>query len=54
MGGAEKVCREGYGNLPGEKHSLQKKKFIEFFRENGIEYIGATDILQAVATGANS
>ena len=54
MGGAEKVCRESYGNLPGEKHSLQKKKFIEFFRENGIEYIGATDILQAVATGANS
>jgi hypothetical protein len=54
MGGAEKVCRESYGNLPGEKHSLQKKKFIEFFRENGIEYIGATDILQAVAMGTSS
>ncbi len=46
MGGAEKACREQYGNLPGAKTSVQKKKFLEFFKENRIEYIGATDILK--------
>ena len=49
MGGAEKVCREKYGNLPGEKCGLKKKKFLDFFRENGIEYIGATDILKSLS-----
>ena len=39
MGGAEKICRESYGNLPGVKCSPQKKKFLDFFRENRIEYI---------------
>jgi len=47
MGGAEKVCRESYGNLPGEKCTRQKKKFLDFFRENKIEYIGASDILKS-------
>jgi hypothetical protein len=50
MGGAEKVCRESYGNLPGTKCSVQKKKFIDFFRENRIEYIGATDILTSLSS----
>lgn len=45
MGGAEKVCRERYGNLPGIKCSIQKKRFLDFFRENKIEYIGASDML---------
>jgi hypothetical protein len=49
MGGAEKVCRESYGNLPGAKCSTQKKKFLDFFRENRIEYIGASDILKALS-----
>jgi len=49
MGGAEKVCRESYGNLPGEKCSVQKKKFLDFFRENRIEYIGACDILKSLS-----
>jgi hypothetical protein len=48
MGGAEKVCREQYGNLEGVKCSASKKKFIEFFKENRIEYIGATDILKSL------
>jgi hypothetical protein len=48
MGGAEKVCREQYGNLPGEKSSSQKKKILECFREIGIEYVGATDILRSL------
>ena len=49
MGGAEKVCRERYGNLPGIKCSVQKKKFLDFFRENKIEYIGASDMLKGLS-----
>jgi hypothetical protein len=48
MGGAEKLCREQYGNLDGAKCTPQKKKFIEFFKENQIEYVGATDILKSL------
>jgi hypothetical protein len=50
MGGAEKVCRESYGNLPGVKCSPKKKKYLDFFRENGIEYIGASDILRSLSS----
>lgn len=46
MGGAEKMCREQYGNLPGEKCTPQKQKFLDFFTENQIHYVGATDILR--------
>ena len=49
MGGAEKVCRKSYGNLPGVKCSTQKKKFLDFFRENRIEYIGASDFLRSLS-----
>ena len=45
MGGAEHVCREYYGNLPGQKCTAQKHKFLDFFRQNNIEYIGAIDLL---------
>lgn len=48
MGGAEKVCRESYGNLMGEKCSPQKQKILNTFKEIGIEYIGATDILKSL------
>jgi hypothetical protein len=44
LGGAEKACREEYGNL-GPQTSPQKKKFLEFFKENQIEYVGASDLL---------
>lgn len=47
LGGAEKACREEYGNL-GDKGSPQKKKFLEFFKANQIEYIGATDLLNSI------
>jgi hypothetical protein len=50
MGGAEKVCRESYGNLPGAKCIPRKKMFLDFFRENGIEYVGATDILRSLSS----
>jgi len=49
IGGAEKVCRESYGNLPGIKCTPQKQKYLEFFKENNIEYIGATDILRELS-----
>jgi hypothetical protein len=50
LGGAEKICKETYGNLPGPKCSLQKKKFLDFFRENKIEYVGASDILRMLSS----
>lgn len=50
MGGAEMLCREKYGNLPGDKCSKQKKMFLDFFRENLIEFIGATDVLNRLSS----
>lgn len=47
VGGAEKMCREKYGNLPGVKCSVEKNKILDCFRAIGIEYIGATDILKS-------
>lgn len=47
IGGAEKVCREQYGNLSGSKCSPQKQAFLDFFKEKRIEYVGATDILKS-------
>jgi hypothetical protein len=46
IGGAEKICREQYGNLVGVKCTTQKKKFLNFFKDNNIEYVGVTDILK--------
>ena len=45
IGGAEKACRQNYGNLPGIKCSPRKKKFIDFFRENKIEYVGMSNLI---------
>lgn len=50
IGGAEKVCREQYGNLDGAKCSTQKKILIDCFKTNRIEFIGATDILKALVS----
>jgi hypothetical protein len=44
IGGAEQACKK-YGNLPGENCSEQKQKFLDFFSENGIEYMGITSDL---------
>lgn len=46
IGGAEKLCREQYGNLIGEKCTEQKRKFLEFYESNGISYMSATDLLR--------
>ena len=48
MGGAERVCREQYGNLDGPKCTPQKKKFLIFFKEMKIEYVAASDILCSI------
>jgi len=49
LGGAEQICREQYGNLPGPKCSIQKKKMLDFFKQElNIEYVSATDILKEI------
>jgi hypothetical protein len=48
IGGAEKCSRESYGNLPGMKCTRQKQRFLDFFRDNQIEYIAATDIFKRI------
>jgi hypothetical protein len=47
MGGAEKICREQYGNISGPKTTPQKQKFLDFFKLNHIEYVATTDILKS-------
>lgn len=47
LGGAEKICRESYGNLPGPRCTPQKKKILDCFAEFGIEFVGATDVLRS-------
>jgi hypothetical protein len=45
MGGAEQLCRNQYGNLPGSKCTPQKQKFLDFFKDNQIEFVAASDML---------
>jgi hypothetical protein len=47
MGGAERECREHYYNI-GEKCSEKKKKYLDFYRENGVEFVGATDLMKHI------
>jgi len=49
VGGAEKVCRESYGNLPGTAACTPgRSAFLEFFRARGIEYTGFLTLLEGV------
>jgi len=48
MGGAEKICRDKYGNLPGAHCTTNKQLIIECFKNIGIEYVAATDFLNAL------
>lgn len=50
MGGAEKLCRERYGNLPGDKCCPEKEEFLDFYRKKGIEFIGASDVLKSLSS----
>lgn len=54
VGGAEKVCRTQYGNLPGPMCSPQKQKYLDLYRAHGIEFIGASDMLLTMATAATT
>jgi hypothetical protein len=47
---AEKLGREKYGVLAGPalSNSRGKQKNIAFYKSNGIEYIGATDIIRDI------
>jgi hypothetical protein len=46
IGGAEKLSREKYGNLPGPKQTPQKERILQTFRDLRIEYVGYTDLLE--------
>jgi hypothetical protein len=48
MGGAEKCCRDNYGNLEGKETSDEKKTFLEFYKSMKITYVGASDILKGL------
>ena len=48
MGCAEKLSREHYGNLSGEKCTEKKNKFIDFYKEMGIEWVGATELIKEI------
>ena len=48
IGGAERTCREQYGNLPGPKNSTQKSKFLSFFKDNRIEFVAASDLVKSL------
>lgn len=50
MGGAEKICRNSYGNLPGQKCSVEKQEILDFHKRRGAEFVGATDLLIRVST----
>jgi hypothetical protein len=54
IGGAEKACREQYGNLKGSKCSSRKNTFLQFYKDIGIEYVGATDLLCQIADVPNT
>jgi hypothetical protein len=51
IGRAEQISKESYGNIIGPKTTEKKRKFIEFYREMGIEWIGASELIQKYANG---
>ena len=49
IGGAEKICRQQYGNLKGDKCTERKKKLLDFYKnEMNIEFVAATDLLRSL------
>ena len=47
MGGAEQHCRH-FGVLPGPRMTATKQKILDFWKQNNIEYVAATDILTSL------
>jgi hypothetical protein len=52
IGCAEKLCREKYGNLCSVRTTAKKQKFIDFYKENGIEWVGATELIRQIVNNA--
>ena len=48
VGGAEKICREKYGILGVKMTSERKKELLDFYKERGIYYKGATELLEEI------
>jgi hypothetical protein len=48
IGQAEHLSRNKYGNLFGDKTSINKQKIIDMYKSMGIEWIGATDLIQQI------
>lgn len=48
MGGAEQICRNQYGNLPGPLCSPEKKEVLDFYKSKGVEYVAATELLKSI------
>ena len=46
IGCAEQISRESYGNIIGPKTTDKKRKFIEFYKEMGIEWLGASELIK--------
>lgn len=48
LGGAERRCRNLYGNLPGpvQANSPEKRLFVKFFKLNRITFVGASFLLR--------
>lgn len=40
IGGAEKICKEKYKNINCENKNLTKIKFLDFYKSQGIEFVG--------------
>mgnify|MGYP007047405692 CR=1 FL=1 len=48
IGESERKGRDLYGILNSNKRTDKKNKYINFFKENGIEYIASTDLLKSL------
>jgi len=46
LGGAERLARDQYGLLAGDKCTPQKQRILEFHRASGVEVVGATELLR--------
>jgi len=51
IGGAEQNSRENY-RIFNKEVSAKKQKYIDFYKENGIEYVAATDMLLNIVRGS--
>lgn len=49
VGGAEKRCREEYGNLPGDRCSERKKELLDVYKRYNIHFVALTDLLSTLS-----